>query len=69
MASVRTIIPHAQDGAPIIDSFQCSHCEWSYVMQWQRAYTICYDDATRACRAFETHRCEDFKSGTTMTTE
>ncbi len=28
----RTIIPHCASSAPIIDVFQCSHCEWSFAM-------------------------------------
>jgi hypothetical protein len=60
MARVRTIVPHCDNEAPVIDAFQCSQCEWSYVMRRPEPYTIPYEDAMLACREFDDHRCEDF---------
>jgi hypothetical protein len=61
MRRVRTIVPHCKVDAPIINAFQCSQCEWSSVMRRPKPYTISYEDAVRACREFDYHRCDDFK--------
>jgi hypothetical protein len=60
MARVRTIVPRCKAGAPVIDAFQCSECEWSYEMRWPEPYAISYEDAMRACCEFDDHCCEDF---------
>jgi hypothetical protein len=44
---------------PIIDAFQCSRCEWSFVMQNPEPYVIAAEDAENAYRDFERHQCED----------
>ncbi len=54
MRRVRTIVPHCKVDAPIIDTFQCSQCEWSSVMRRSKPYTISYEDAVRACRELTT---------------
>jgi hypothetical protein len=61
MRRVRAILPHCKSGAPIIDDFHCSECEWSYLITRPEPYAISYADAARACREFDNHRCEDFK--------
>ncbi len=59
-ARVRTIIPHCQVDAPVIDAFHCSRCEWSYAIKKPKPFVITYKDAARACREFDEHRCEDY---------
>ncbi len=61
MPRLRIPIPHCRPDAPIIDAFQCSECEWSYLMRQPKPDTISYEDAERASREFDGHRCEDFK--------
>ena len=63
MRRVRTIVPHCKVDAPIINAFQCSQCEWPSVMRRPKRYTISYEDAVRACREFDDHRCDDSSSG------
>jgi hypothetical protein len=57
----RTMVPHCDVNAPIIDAFHCSECQWSYAMRSPKPYTIAYEDATRACWKFDDHHCEDFE--------
>lgn len=58
----RAILFQCRPDAPIIDGFQCSECGWSYVMPDSKPYLIAPEEAERACRAFDGHRCGDFKS-------
>ena len=58
---LRTLNPHCQANAPIIDVFYCSECEWSYVMRQPKPYIIPFGEAERACREFDGHQCDDFK--------
>jgi hypothetical protein len=57
----RTILLQCRPDAPIIDGFQCSECEWSYVMPDSKPYLIAPEEAQRACGDFDGHRCGDFK--------
>jgi hypothetical protein len=61
VSKVRVLVPHCNNDAPVIDAFQCSQCEWSYVMRRPEPYTIPCEDAMRACRVFDDHCCEDFR--------
>src|SRR5512135_1367038 len=61
MPRTRTIIPHCKLNQPIIDAFQCSECEWSFVMPGAKPYVIAPQDAESACGSFDRHQCEHFK--------
>lgn len=62
MPRLRIPVAHCKADAPIIDAFQCSECEWSYLMREPEPYTISYPDAALASRAFDDHRCQDFQT-------
>lgn len=61
MQRLRMLVAHCKADAPIIDAFQCSECEWSYLMRQPEPDKISYADAERASQAFDGHRCEDFR--------
>jgi len=67
MPRVRTIVPHCNNDAPVIDSFRCSECDWSYEMRRPEHYTISYEDAMRACREFDDHCCQDLQPAADQT--
>lgn len=62
MARNRIIVPHCSPGAPAIDAFLCSRCEWSYALPEPKPFLITRADAERACQEFDQHRCQDFSS-------
>ncbi len=68
MRPPRTMMPHCALNADGIDSFQCSRCEWSYRLSVREPFLIAYEDADRACRAFNEHHCEEFKARKTART-
>lgn len=59
---VRSLVPHSSnEDEPVIDSFCCTLCQWSYTLPAPRPYELSYDQVSLACRAFERHRCQDFR--------
>ena len=52
----RILVPAVQGTSDVI-VFHCSHCGWEYDVKRRQSFLIDYNDADRACRAFEEHRC------------
>lgn len=62
MENLRIPVPRRKKDAPIIEAFQCSRCEWEYVLQQQRRDTLVYDEVARAAWKFDAHHCELYRS-------
>ena len=59
--SVRSMLPHCCNDNAVIDSFRCSRCAWLYQIGSPQIDCVGEEDASRACRLFETHDCEDYQ--------
>lgn len=60
MLTARSITLHWKIDTPKIDAFECSRCVWVYKIPRPQRYRIPYQDAWKAGREFDEHRCEDF---------
>jgi hypothetical protein len=58
----RSLVPRSsKQDEPVIDSFCCTACEWSYTLPAPKPYELSYEQVALACRAFEHHCCQDFR--------
>lgn len=57
MQNSRIPVPRCKADAPIIEAFQCSRCEWEYVLRNPGHTAIAYDEVARAAWSFDAHRC------------
>lgn len=61
MENSRIPIPRRKKNEAIIEAFQCSRCEWEYVLRKQEPDVIAYDEVARAAWKFDAHRCELYR--------
>lgn len=57
MQNSRIPVPRCKADAPIIEAFQCSRCEWEYVLRKPVPDVVAYDEVARAAWRFDAHRC------------
>lgn len=61
MENSRIPIPRRKKNEAIIEAFQCSRCEWEYVLRKQEPDVIAYDEVARAAWKFDAHSCELYR--------